>query len=814
MLRLWVRLLAFLFAVISMVALSAAAVLGSVLADFDRELPDYGGLKSYEPPVMTRVHAADGSILAEYAHQRRLFLPIQVVPKLVIGAFLSAEDKNFYSHPGVDPAGMLRAVFINLRNRGSGRRPEGASTITQQVAKNFFLTNTVSYRRKLEEALLAFRLEEAYSKDKILELYLNQIYLGSGSYGIAAASLDYFGKPVSELSVAEAAYLAALPKAPNNYNPVHDHDAAIARRDWVIGQMAENGYITAAEARAAQDTPLTASAHHQDPAGVAQADYFAEEVRRQLLDRYGEDRLYEGGLSVRTTLDPRLQHEARTALVDGLVRWDQREGYRGPVANLPLGDDWAAALAAQKGLDDIAPWRLAIVLDAGADHARIGLKPQAPTSGPSTEPETGTLDLAGVAWAHWASGPLRGRRITRVSDVVKTGDVVYVEPTKGGTYALRQVPEISGALVAMDPFTGRVLAMVGGFSFDQSNFNRATQAYRQPGSSFKPFIYAAALDNGYTPSTLVLDAPIEIDPGGGQPLWRPVNDGGKYYGPRTLRFGLEWSRNVMTVRLAEDMGMPLIADYARRFGIYDDMPPYIAMSLGSGETTLMRMATAYAMLANGGRQLSPTLIDRIQDRWGETIYRHDQRICQGCDAAAWQGQDEPRLIDDRQQVLDPLTAYQITSMLEGVVQRGTATVLKALDRPIAGKTGTTNESKDVWFIGYTPHLVAGVYIGYDTPRALGYGATGGHVSAPIVGEFLRAALAGKPAEPFPIPPGIKLIPVDGATGLRTADAGGGSILEAFKVGTAPPETYSVIGSGGAEGQSEERPVVMGTGSLY
>ncbi|MDQ0393786.1 penicillin-binding protein 1A [Labrys monachus] len=787
------------------------------------DLPDYTQLENYEPPVMTRVHAGDGTLLAEYARQRRLYLPIEVVPPLLIHAFISAEDKNFYSHIGIDPEGVMRAIWLNIQHHGSGRRPQGASTITQQVAKNFFLAPDQSIVRKIKEAILALRLEQTYSKDKILELYLNEIYLGMSNYGVAAAALNYFGKSVDELTVAQAAYLAALPKGPNNYNPIRQHDAAVTRRNWVIGQMVENGYVSKADGEKAQAEPLTITPRQVDASQSYAASYFTEEVRREIAERYGEDKLYEGGLSVRTTLDPKLQREARKAMIDGLVHFDERGGFRGPIRNVPPGDDWGQAVAGEKRMTDIQPWQVAIVLESGDATARIGLQPPLDKFGAlSADRPTGVVDLDGVKWARWATGPLRGRAVTRVSQVLKPGDVVYVEPKPDGRFRLRQIPEISGAMVVEDPYTGRVLAMVGGFSYDQSEFNRATQAIRQPGSSFKPFIYAAALDNGYTPASVVMDAPIEVDQGNGQGAWRPENYGGRFYGPQTLRFGLEYSRNVMTVRLAQDMGMPLIAEYARRFGVYDDLPPYLSMALGAGGTTVLRMVTGYGMIANGGRLLKPTLIDRIQDRWGRTIYKHDERVCQGCNADSWHGQDEPRLIDKSEQVLDPMTAYQVTSMLEGVIQHGTATVLKALNRPLAGKTGTTNDEKDAWFVGYSPDLVCGLYVGYDTPRHIGNGITGGSLAGPIFGEFMRDALADKPPVPFRVPPGIKLIRIDRKSGMRSAGNGSNSFLEAFKTGTAPPDSYSVIGSGGGGGDGramDDAPqaggsVTTGTGSLY
>ena len=761
---------------------------------------------------MTRVHAADGSLLAEYARERRLYIPIQAVPKLVTHAFVAAEDKNFYEHGGIDFSGILRAATLYIQQYGSGRRPQGASTITQQVAKNFLLTNELSFSRKIKEALLAMKIERAFSKERILELYLNEIYLGMGAYGVAAASLLYFDKSVHELSVAEAAYLAALPKAPNNYHPFRQRERALERRNYVLDRMAEDHYITAQEAEKAKKEPLKITSR---PTGahIFAAEYFAEEVRRYIYDNFTEKKLYEGGLSVRTTLDPKMQVLARKVLVDGFVNFDEQRGYRGAAQKIDPAGDWGAKLAEVKALSDVAPWRLAVVLEADDASARVGLQPgREPGGALSKERETGTIALEGVKWAK------RGKTPTKVSQVLSAGDVIYVEPLGGGQFRLRQVPEVSGAIVAMDPQTGRVLAMAGGFSYDQSQFNRATQALRQPGSSFKPLVYAAALDNGYTPSTVVLDAPIEIDTGTG--IWAPENYTRKYYGPSTLRFGIEQSRNVMTVRLAQDIGMPLIGEYAKRFGVYDNLPPYLSFALGAGETTLLRMVGAYAMFDNGGRKIQPTLIDRIQDRYGHTIYKHDSRECQGCDADKWANQNEPTLIDKRERVLDPMTAYQITSIMEGVVQRGTATVVKEVGKPIAGKTGTTNDEKDAWFIGFSPDLVVGVYLGYDKPRHLGRGMTGGVLAAPIVRDFMKVALADKPAVPFRVPPGIKLIRVDPKSGMRAGPGDQRVILEAFKPGTAPPDNYSTIGVSDADGRpvgvspEADRAIRTGTGGLY
>ena len=829
--RLLVRFLGFLFAAGTVLFLVGVAAAAGLIWHYSKDLPDYSQLQDYEPPVMTRVHAADGALLGEYSKERRLYLPIQAVPKLVINAFLAAEDKNFYDHGGIDYQGMARAALLYAQNYGSNRRPQGASTITQQVAKNFLLTNEVSFTRKIKEALLAMRIERAYSKDKILELYLNEIYLGLGAYGVAAASLVYFDKSVNELTVAEAAYLAALPKAPAALHPVRNHDKAVERRNYVIDRLLENGWIKQADADKARKDPLTVT-NRANGAHIFAGEYFAEEVRRDVFERYGEKKLYEGGLSVRTTLDPKLQVMARKTMAAGLVNYDEAQGWRGATSKIDISGDWGVKLADVKSLSDISPWRLAVVLETSEQSARIGFQPGRELGGAVLKDrQTGNITLDGVKWAKPTAGPAKGKTPTMVSQVLAPGDIVYADPLIGkdgavveGQYRLRQLPEVSGAMAVMDPWTGRVLAMVGGFSFDQSQFNRATQAYRQPGSSFKPIVYSSALDNGYTPSTVVVDAPIEIDQGQGAGVWRPENySAGKYYGPTTLRNALRLSLNTVTVRLAQDIGMPLIGEYAKRFGVYDELPNYLSYALGAGETTVMRMVTAYSMFANGGRRVKPTLIDRIQDRYGHTIFKHDARECRGCDApGGWKNQPEPQLVDRREQVLDSMTAYQITSMMEGVVQAGTATVMKDVGKPIAGKTGTTNDEKDAWFIGFSPDIVVGIYIGYDKPRNLGRNATGGHLAAPVARDFMKLALADKPAIPFRVPAGIKLIRVDAKSGMRAGPGDSGrTILEAFKPGTAPPDNYSVIGVADAEGRSltvspdADRTIMRsGTGGLY
>ncbi|RYE32426.1 MAG: penicillin-binding protein 1A [Hyphomicrobiales bacterium] len=814
--RFILRIFGWLFAAGAIAFVIGAAIAGGLIWHYSQDLPDYAQLRNYEPPVMTRVHAGDGSLIAEYARERRLYLPIQAVPKLIVDAYISAEDKNFYKHVGVDPEGLVRAAISNFRNRAANRRPQGASTITQQVAKNFFLSPEQSIERKIREALVALKLESTYSKDKILELYLNEIYLGApapgqGSYGIAAAALNYFGKSVHELNLQEAAYLAALPKAPTDLHPFRNRDRAIERRNYVIDRMVENGYVKREAGEDAKKQPLGVNPRTVSPNQFA-AGYFAEEIRRELQDRYGEKKLLEGGLSVRSTVDPKTQLMARKALVDGLVRFDEARGWRGAIQKIDLGGkEWGGVVGELPVLGDVAPWRLAVVLEVNGDSARLGLHPLRDTAGHlNKERQILTLAADGIKWT----------RRARVSQAVSVGDIVYVEPmdSRPGFARLRQLPEVNGAIVAMDPFSGRVLAMVGGFSHDQSEFNRATQALRQPGSSFKPFVYATALDNGYTPSSIILDAPIEIDQGAGLGMWRPENFDGKSTGPRTLRYGIQFSKNLMTVRLAKDVGMPLIAEYSRRFGIYDDLQPVLSMSLGAGETTVMRMTAGYSMLVNGGKRIRPTLIDRIQDRSGSTIFRHDQRVCEGCSAEKWANQPEPRLVDNREQVLDPLTAYQMVSILEGVVNAGTATVVKAVGKPLAGKTGTTNDAKDVWFVGFSPDLAVGVYMGFDKPKSLGTSATAGQYAAPIFRDFMTVALKEKPATPFRVPAGIKLIRVDPRTGMRAGGEGG--ILEAFKPGTAPPDSYSVIGAAGdgstplGAGAGGGRAVGSGTGGLY
>ena len=813
------KILGALFSVLCVIVLIAGVGLMYGYYHYARDLPDYRQLAKYDPPTVTRVHAGDGRLLAEFSLEKRVYVPIQAIPQRVINAFLAAEDKNFYSHPGVDFRSVLRAVVTNIINIGRGRRPVGASTITQQVAKTFLLTNEVSVERKIKEAILAFRIEQAFSKHRILELYLNEIFLGFRSYGVAAAALNYFNKSLDSLTIAEAAYLAALPKGPNNYHPLRNHDAAVIRRNWVIGRMVKEGLITEAEATAALAEPLQVV--ERDPTEVAEADYFAEEVRRELVRLYGEEKLYQGGLSVRTTLDPRLQTSADMALRKGLIAYDRRHGWRGPVAKLKLeAADWVSQLAeveAPKGA--LTSWTLAVVLGVKGDRAEIGL----------IDGGQGLLPMTELTWAR---PPLDDQKVGPApkspGQVLEVGDVVMVEPVakgpKGqdypeGSYGLRQVPAINGAIVAIDPHTGRVLAMSGGFSFKASVFNRATQAARQPGSAFKPLVYLAALEQGLTPSTIVLDAPFVADQGEGRGKWKPGNYTKKFYGPTPMRIGIEKSRNLMTIRLAQTIGMEMVAETAERMEVVDYLPRVLSMSLGAGETTLLRLTTAYAMLVNGGHRIKPSLIDRVQDGQGRSVFRHDERDCPTCRADLWLDQLVPELPDERERIADPASAYQIVSMLQGVVERGTGVRIKAVGKPLAGKTGTTNDSLDTWFVGFSPDLAVGVFAGFDEPKTLGPKETGSSVAAPIFRDFMAAALKSQPAIPFRIPTGIRLVRVNGDTGRLAKPGDRKVVLEAFKPGSEPSGEQVVIDGGynpwtGSSSGSEGGPALTGDSGLY
>jgi penicillin-binding protein 1A len=759
---------------------------------FSHGLPDHKQLADYQPPTVSRLYAADGRLLAEFAREKRIFVPVAAMPKRLLEAFVSAEDQRFFSHPGVDFIGMVRAAINDIAN--PGKRPEGASGITQQVAKNFLLSNQATLSRKIREAILAFRIEQTYSKEHILELYLNEIYLGSGNYGVASAALNYFDRSLGELSLSEIAYLAALPKAPNRYNIVRNTQEAYARRDYVLGRMREDGYITVAEEKAAKAEKL--QYRKRGPTEVVAADYFAEEARRNLLAAYGDKGLYEGGLTVMTSLDPAIQETADKALQAGLIAYDRRHGWRGPYAKIAdMSVDWQeefARIQQRRPLYGPPTWQLAIVTKVEPQAAVIGGLPE-----DGTYTGTGTVPFAEMRWAcRTAPEQTLGACPGRPANVVNVGDVIVVEkvekdasnkPYPANTYSLRQVPNVNGAVIVMDPQSGRILAMSGGWSYGMSQFNRAVQAQRQPGSSFKPFVYVAAMDAGLTPSTLVLDAPFEYNPGYGQPIWRPGNYQNEApLGPATVRRGLEQSRNLMTVRMAQQIGMKRVVEVARDFGIADNMGAYLPMALGAVDTTLLRMTMAHAELANGARRITPSLIDRVQDRDGKTIYRHEPRICEGCGPAAnGQKPQPPRIVDPRQPFHDPASVYQVVNMMLGVTTRGTAAQLAALGRPIAGKTGTTNDSKDTWFFGSTPDLTIGVYVGFDEPRTLGRKETGSGASAPIYERIAKVVYDGKPPTPFRVPPGLRLVRVDHDSGQPAWAGDLNAIDEFFKPGTEP-----------------------------
>ncbi|MCB1557307.1 MAG: penicillin-binding protein 1A [Alphaproteobacteria bacterium] len=790
-------------------AVAGVLLVFAIFYKYGQSLPEFEQLQDYKPPVVTRVHAGDGRFLAEFAEEKRIFVPITEIPDVVKQAFLSAEDQNYYKHKGVDMRAIARAFVTNLKNMGTGRRLVGASTITQQVAKNFLLTNEQTYGRKIKEAILAYKMEQVLSKDRILELYMNQIFLGSRAYGVAAASLHYFNKPLNELNVSEAAFLAALPKAPNNYHPVHKHEAAVARRNWVIDRMVIEGYITQTQADLAKETPLVVIASQKED--VVNAPYFAEEVRRSLIKDYGSDALYGGGLSVRTSVDPRLQIIAENALQNGLMDYDRRHGWRGPVARKNSTENWSEIVKAEPGpVGMLSNWRLAMVLDVTGGSAQIGF----------SDGTKARLRDEDMSWSKNKS--------------LKSGDLILGEKEsekEDARYILRQVPEIQGALVALDPNTGRILAIQGGWKFDGSEFNRATQAQRQPGSAFKPFVYLAALDKGYTPSTIILDSPIVFTDSAGN-TWRPENYSGEFYGPTPLRVGVEKSRNLMTIRLAQQIGIETVVDYANKFGISDDMKPYLSATLGASETTLMKLTTAYGMIVNGGKKITPTFIDRVQDRFGKSIEKSDQRPCVGCGPLIkWESQPTPALPDTREQIADPRTTYQMVSIMEGVVQRGTARKLASLDRPLAGKTGTTNDSKDAWFIGFTPDMVIGVYTGFDDPKTLGRKETGASVALPIFKEFVEKAFEDIPPTPFRVPSGVRMVQVNAKTGQRTYAGDPNAIWEPFLAGTEPntlppgyqsyedPQQFEVIDDSLPAGEMLEPRYdgdasLQGTGGLY
>ncbi|WP_164511905.1 penicillin-binding protein 1A [Brevundimonas fluminis] len=728
--------------------LGAIALAGLVVTIYAawlfHDLPDAAELADYRPPTATRVYAADGTLIGEFSEERRIYVSYDQIPPVVIQAFLAAEDRNFFRHGGIDVSGIGRAMFKNVFNVATGRRLEGGSTITQQVAKNVLLTSESSLNRKLKEAVLASRLEGTLSKEQIIELYLNEIFLGYRSYGVASAAYNYFGKSLTQLTPDEAAFLAALPKGPNNYHPKRRPEQAKARRDWVIGEMGDNGFLTDAQVAAAVARPLTT----QDAprrAQYADADFFVEEARRQAISRFGDRPVNAGGLYLRTTLDPALQSAARSALMTGLENYDRRHGWRGPWGTTDFAEGWQAQALKRTAPPERRAWRAAAVESVSGNNVRVRL---------AADDRAGSLIASDAAWAN------ANRQLRR-------GDLIFVEP-RDGQFALKQIPAVNGALVAIDPHTGRVLAMVGGYSYALSSFNRATQAERQPGSAFKPFVYAAALEGDYTPASIVLDAPISFAGGPNGTRWTPENYSRQYYGPQTLRRGLELSRNVMTVRLAQDIGMRNVVDLADKMGV-GKLEPNLSVSLGAGETTPLRLTAAYSAFVNGGRRVEPYLIEYVQDRTGEITWRADQRNCREC-GRGFSGQESPRLPERGVQVIDPITAYQVSSMLEGVVQRGTAASARGLGRWVGGKTGTTNEYRSAWFVGFSSDIVVGVFIGFDDNRPMGSGETGATTPVPIFTEFMQTALKARPARPFVRPKNAVFRTVNG-------------IEEAFRPGT-------------------------------
>jgi penicillin-binding protein 1A len=823
-----IRFLTYVFSLLVFVAVIGAGASLYIFYEFGRGLPDYKHLATYEPPVVTRMYANDGRLFAEYAHEKRVFVPIEAIPQRVIKTFLAAEDKNFYEHFGIDISGVIRSLIMNVQRSRDNKRPVGASTITQQVARNFLLADIaheVSFKRKIKEAILALRIEHAFTKDHILELYLNEIFLGNNSYGVAAAALNYFNKTLDQLTVSEAAFLAGLPKAPSRYDPKRNPELAIQRRNYVISRMEDEGIITSEQAAEAVKEPIVFN--QRDMAEVVRADYFAEEVRRSILKEYGEHALYQGGLTVRTTVDPKLQTIAEKCLREGLQTYDRRHGWRGPVKTIDATKNWQEQLSQIPKPPGTNEWKLAVVLNPGKNAAEIGF----------VDGTKGQIPLKEMEWAQaYMDADTLGPAVTSTSVAVNKGDVILVasvveDGKDTGTYKLCQIPKVSGGLVAMDPHTGRVLAMQGGFSFAQSQYNRVTQAYRQPGSAFKPFVYLTALERGLTPSTVIMDAPFAINMGYGLGVWAPKNYKNDYFGPTTLRVALEKSRNTVTVRMVHDrVGMKYVVQTAKRFHIVDDMPMQLAMVLGAGETTMLRLTAAYATIVNGGKEVKPTFYDRIQDRKGKTIKVNDPRTCRGCDQQAWiSNHTIPELVDQSEQITSPATAYQMVSMMQGVIDRGTGrTVRKILgdNRPLGGKTGSTNDSIDTWFVGFTPDMVVCAYMGFDEPKTLGKKEVGSLAAAPMAGNFLKEALEGQPAVPFRVPQGIKLVKVQRSSGKRSKGEGEDIITEAFKVNDElssevyrSDEDHSDSGGGSHHNNnktpsSDSSSPMSGTGGIY
>ena len=743
-------LLSFAGALIMFVAVIA------ILWAFSNKLPDYKFLKSYKPSVSSKVYAGEGQLVSDFSKEKRIFVPYNAVPPKVINSFLSAEDKNFFSHPGVDAKGVIRATINNISNVIYSKRLEGASTITQQVAKNFLLSNEVSINRKIKEAILAFRIERALSKKRILELYLNQIYLGQGAYGIASASLEYFNKPISELNYAESALLAALPKAPSKYNPYKNPELAKFRRNLVLKNLLDNNYLKNEDYIKLINTKIELKKRKK--IFLEDTRYYVEDIRKYVVDKFGFEKVYKKGLNIKTPLNLELQKIATVSLRKGLERYDRRKGWRGPLTNKKNLDDWNNDLEKYK-LEKSIGWQLAIINKVNKFNTLIK----------TIEDEAGVIDYENISWTK-----------KEFDELFKKGDVIYVKKIKNDKYELKQLPKVNGGIVVMDPFTGRVYALSGGFSFKKSEFNRASQALRQPGSAFKPFIYALALENNFSPNTLILDAPLVLEQGSDLKMWKPENYGKKFYGPSTLRMGLEKSRNLMTVRIAQEIGVDKIVDFSKQLGIYENPQELLSISLGSAETTLLKLTSAYSSFVNGGKKINPILIDRIQDSEGVTFFNTETRSCKDCDQISYLSESIPKISDNFYQVISPQSAYQVTSMLEGMIKRGTGKRLRDLNLDIAGKTGTTNKNTDTWFVGFTSKLVIGAYVGMDEPKSLGRYETGAKTAMPIFKDFVKKAVKKKDARPFKVAPGISMMVIESTTGKKANFGSKETIIEVFK----------------------------------
>jgi len=740
----------------SIIFITFAVILISILWRYSNKLPDYKYLNSYKPPVSSKVYSGKGVLVSDFSSEKRIFVPFEAIPLKVINSFLSAEDKNFFKHPGVDAKGVIRATKNNIYNTLNSKRLEGASTITQQVAKNFLLSNEVSIDRKIKEAILAFRIERALTKERILELYLNQIYLGEGAYGIASASLIYFDKPISELNYSESALLAALPKAPSKYNPYNNKKLAKYRRDLVINNLLENSYINNEKHKNLINSKIKLKKRKR--IFLEDSRYYVEEVRKNVVGKFGFDKVYKQGFNIKTPLDLDLQNIATKALREGLLKYDKRKGWRGPLLNKKLNNSWREGLE-NFFLEKSIGWELAIVKRIDKFETVIETRNKL----------TGIIEHNDINWTR-----------KNFEKLFKVGDIIYVKKISEGNYSLQQLPKANGGIIVMDPYTGRVLAISGGFSFKKSEFNRATQALRQPGSAFKPFVYALALENNFTPSTLILDAPIVLEQGGDLKMWKPENYGKKFYGPSTLRTGVEKSRNLMTVRVAQELGIDKIINFSKKLNIYDDPDELMSISLGSAETTLLKITTAYSSFVNGGKLVTPILIDRIQDSEGKTIFNNEKRYCDDCDKISFKGKKIPIIKNNFKQIFSPQTAYQMTSILEGAIKRGTGKALRELNLELAGKTGTTNKNTDTWFIGFTSNMVVGVYVGHDNPKSLGKYETGSKTALPIFKEFIKNAVNNYNARPFKVAKNIKMMVVDVNTGKKADFRSKKTIIESFK----------------------------------